>query len=816
MYLKSLLTLILFLTISIINIKSQVTGNISGNVIDRDNKSPIEGVTILIYKSSDSAKFKGTQTDNKGNFSIDLALGTYRVEAGFIGYNTVLVKGVVLSEKKSTVVLDTIKITQSTTTTEEIDVTGQKNIVELTPEKKIFNVEQTPVSSNGTATDILKNVPSVSVDNDGNVSLRGNPNVRILIDGRPVYTNISVVLETIPSSSVESIELITNPSAKYEAEGESGIINIVLKKNSDFGYNGTLLLSIGSKDKYNTSANINLKNKNFNIFGNFNLQSTYFGFNGTSIRLNGTGSSITTLNQPTTGDFKTTSDLGKVGMDYNINKLQTIGFSSTLSYRKRDRAQTTLNSIYDSANTLSSMSSTNSDDIEKGYSFESVIDYTAKFKQPDRKFSLEASYSHYSENEPINLVNQYSFVNYNPTNNIGVLQYTEQNEHQHVANLQADYTHPFTKDSKFDIGLKSTYRYNDNSYFTETQDTINNVWVPNTGLNNEFKYTEFINALYGTYGNKFGNFGFQAGLRTELTYTKGTVINTNETFSKKYIDFFPSASISEKLGKTNEFQLSYSRRLNRPRPGMLNPFGENVDPFNIRKGNPDLNPEYIDSYELSFLKYISNNVITSSIFFRDTHGLITRLRTLINSDTTFTTFVNLSRAYSYGIDVIANLQTPQWLNFTGSFSYYRTDISGSNISSALINSGYAWNTKFLASVKMWLGFDLQMSYYYQSKRPIVDGYIEPIQAFDISLKRSFMNQNLEVGARVSDVFDTQEFKISTSNTGYSQNFSNKRESRIGYFTLTYKFGNLFENKPQKPKNKKPDEDIPPPTDNGNN
>jgi outer membrane receptor protein involved in Fe transport len=783
---------------------------ISGIVIDKDANHTLEAVTISVIDLKDSLKVKGAETDKKGMFTVEVPYGRYKIEANFIGYSIAVVNGITVNQNKPSVILDTIKITQGTTTTEEIDVTGEKSILELTPDKKVFNVSETPVSSNGSATDILKNVPTVSVDNSGNVSLRGNPNVRILIDGRPVFTNVSVILETIPASSVDNIELITNPSAKYEAEGEAGIINIVLKKNANFGYNGSVVLSTGTKDKYNISGNINIKNNKLNIYGNLNLQSLYSGFSGTSLRFNTVSSSSAILDQPTTGDFKTLSDLGKVGLDYKITDKQTIGISSTLSYRKRDRAQTTINNIYDAANSLFSKSFTNSDDIEKGYSFETVADYNAKFKTAGQQFSMQASYSHYKEDEPINLTDQYNFLNYSPSNNQLTNQYTIQNEKQHVFNLQSDYTHPLGKESRLEAGFKSTYRFDDNSFFSENQDTVSSIWIPNSSLNNEFKYTQFINALYATYSNKIGNFGFQAGLRTELTHDKGELVNNGTSFTKNYIDFFPSASISEKLGKTNEFQLSYSRRLNRPRTGMLNPFGENVDPFNIRKGNPDLNPEYINSFELSFMKYISNNVITSSLFFRDTRGLITRIRTLASGDTTFTTFANLSRAYSYGIDVIANLQTPKWLSLTGSFSYYRTDIKGDNVLSALDNSGYAWNTKFLASVKMWFGFDLQMSYYYLSKRPTADGYIQPIQAFDVSIKKSFMKQNLEVGMRVSDVFNTQEFQVYQANQGYTQNSTNKRDSRVAYLTLTYKFGNLFEAPTQqKNKNKKPNEEDTP-------
>jgi outer membrane receptor protein involved in Fe transport len=243
---------------------------------------------------------------------------------------------------------------------------------------------------------------------------------------------------------------------------------------------------------------------------------------------------------------------------------------------------------------------------------------------------------------------------------------------------------------------------------------------------------------------------------------------------------------------------------------MLNPFREVVDPYDIHQGNPDLNPEYIDAYELSYLRYFKGAIITSSLFFRQTHGLISRYRTMIDSLTSLTEPVNLSKANSYGFELIANLNTPQWLNLNGSFTYYKTEIQGNNIEAELSNSGYTWTTKLLATVKMWLGFDLSMIYNYNSKRPIVDGFIEPMQNFDVSLKKTFFNKKFDISMRVSDVLNSQRFQINLANTGYKQNFTNKRESRVAYLTLTYRFGNLMENQHKNGQRKKENEDTNPP------
>jgi outer membrane receptor protein involved in Fe transport len=780
-------------------------GKISGIVVDKDNNHPLEAATILVFISTDSVKVTGTQTDNKGLFSVELQYGKYRIEISDVGYNMATVNGININAKNPEIVLDTIKIKQGSTTTEEIDVTGEKNVIEITPEKKIFNVENSIVSSNGSAIDILRNVPSVSVDNDGNVSLKGSQNVRVLIDGKPVYSSITSVLEGIPASSVESIELITNPSAKYEAEGESGIINVVLKKNSDIGYNGSVILSTGTKDKYNGSVNLNIKNNKLNLFGNYSYQSSRYGFEGTSLRLNNINGLTSSLDQPSTATQTNLSNLGKIGMDYRLTDKQTISLTSTLSSRKEGRNGLETNSFYDNSGILSSRSTTTSGTSETGYNFNAALDYTAKFKVPDKQLSIEASFARSTEETPITLNNQYLTANYNQANNQNWQTYTDQNEKRNVYNLQADYTHPFGKDTKLETGLKSAYKVYDNDFHSQYFDTVSHAWLTDNSLTNLFKYGEFINAVYLIYSDKIRNFGYQAGLRTELTNIKADLLDASRNFTRQYIDFFPSASVSQKLDKTNELELSYSRRVNRPRPGWLNPFGENTDPYNLRNGNPDLKPEYIDSYELSYLKYIKSSVITSSVFLKENHGLISRLKTSIDSITTLTTFVNLSKSYSYGFELIASLQTPKWLSFTGSFSYYNTIINGDNIQSELSTSGHSWYTKFLASLKLWAGFDLQMAYNYQSRRPTIDGYIEPVQAFDISLRKEFTKQNLDISMRVSDVFNTRENRQYQTGDGFIQNITNKRDSRFAYLTLTYRFGTLIEKDKSK---KRPKEDNP--------
>jgi outer membrane receptor protein involved in Fe transport len=329
--------------------------------------------------------------------------------------------------------------------------------------------------------------------------------------------------------------------------------------------------------------------------------------------------------------------------------------------------------------------------------------------------------------------------------------------------------------------------------------------VSDNSVSNNFDYKEYINAAYLIFASKIKDFGYQVGLRAEATNTKGTLFTTGQTFDKKYVDFFPSVSLTQKLGMQNEFQLSYSRRINRPNLRMINPFIDYSDPLNLKQGNPDINPEYIDSYELSYLRYLGSTIITSSVFYRQTHGLITRYRTLLDSITTFTTIENLSSAKSYGIELIGNSQITPWWNLSGNFSYYRTDINASNLQADLTNSGYAWTAKFITNFKLPLGLNLSVSYYYLSKRPTALGEIQPLQAMDISLKKEFLGGRASLSARGSDIFNTQQFNMNIANSGFTEYATRKRDSRNAYLTFTYNFGNMYDKNQKQKKGKRPDD-----------
>lgn len=767
------------------------TGKISGVVQDKSDNSPIESASVTVHKDKDSSLVGGTQTDSKGAFTVEVPYGRYKVEVNLVGYSVVTVSGVMVTPKNPEVTLDPVKLKQGTTTTEEIEVTGTRSYMQIEPDKKVFNVGQDLTNLGGSATDVLKNVPSVQVDQDGNVSLRGSSDIKIYVDGKPSginADNMAQMLEQIPASSIESVELITNPNAKYEAEGSAGIINLVLKQNVDFGYNGNLSMNVGTKDKYNGSFNLNLKNKKFNITTNYSYRLFNMLGSGTLFRQNDINSSTSVLDQSSNFSRRMNGHFGKAEIDYLLDDKNILTLSS--NFRKSDRTggefSQSLNK--DNLNHLTSIFTSNSGEDDNGYDLDLSLGYSGKFKNPKNTLNAEISFSRDKSDETNNIYQQNYDPNFVPLGN-SFLQNTYENSINDIYNAQADYVQPFGKESKLETGIKALYRKNTSDFSSDTFDYHLNSWITDPNLNNNFTYKEQIYAAYGVYTSKIKDFGFQLGARLEQTITKGDLVaNRNETFDRHYIDVFPNVNLSQKIGESSEFQLSYSRRINRPRSHFLNPFTDYSDPYNLHSGNPDLKPEYIDSYEFSFAQYLPGTVITPSIFYKKTHDMITRSIDLLDSNTTLSTFSNDATRNSYGVELVVTSSPFQWLNFNGNVSYFKNEVKGAGSLVDYSNSNKTWTGRFMASVNLPMDFGLQASFNYQGPMVMPQGTLDPLYSFDAAVKKDLFDKKLTINFRVSDIFKTQKFNANLNGVGFVQSFDRQRDSRTAFITLTYKFG----------------------------
>ncbi len=801
---RILLTVIAFLIIGAVPgiLKAQdKTGIVTGSIIDKSSGAPVEGADVTINRVKDSSLVKGTATDASGKFIIsDVPFGRYYLKANLVGYNLSVVSGITINPNSLSVTLDPIKLSTGTTTIDEIVVESEKSSIEFKPDKKVFNVGKDITNLGNTLIDLLKEIPSVTVDQDGNISLRGGEGVKILIDGRPFGlegSNRNSILQQIPASSVESIELISNPSAKFEAEGSSGILNVIMKKNvsTNIGINGNISINIGNGDKYNGLTSVGLKNNKVNLFANYNYSLFNFVPSGFNDRTNYI--SNTEFNLTNSGNSRNNSHLVKTGMDYFINKLNAIGFSLTYQNSKTTGLDFSSVKETDFSNNLIADYSSSQNSNNKSNTFDLNLNYKMNFKSPSRNLTSDFTYSRNNENnEDFNLYSYTFPVIPNPQNTK-----TLQDEKNDDFSGQIDYVHPFNKDIKLETGFKSGYKRRDTDYNLSNFDYSSNNYVSDFGQSNRFVYNENVQGLYGIYTQQLGSFGYSVGLRAELTYTKGELKNNGQTFDKNYFDVFPSASISQKISSKNEIQLSYTRRINRPRPRQLNPFLSVRGANNFFIGNPDLIPEYTDSYELSYIHFLPFLTITPTIFYRQTKDEIARTRTLKDSTSTVVTFVNYGKTKSYGGELLANINPVKFWSLNGTFSYYRREVDATNISSNFSNNGSVWSARFLSTLMLPMDFSLGISYFYSGKRIVAQGYFEPFQSLDASLKKDFFDKKLSLTLKVSDIMDNLAFKGVFNDVTFSETLKRKRDSRTFFLNITYNFGERDKKQQDRRKNK---------------
>ena len=728
-----------------------------------------------------------------------------------MGYNTAIISGILVTEDNKEITLETIKLESGSTVISEIEVTAEKSYYEAGIDKKIYNIEKDVSSRGGTALDALKNIPSVSVDIDGNIAMRGSGNITVLVNGRKsnYAGDIVSLLEQIPADNIETIEIISNPSSKYDPEGTAGIINIVLKEEQEFGYNWNLNLNTGSKDKYNLNTTLGIRKGKFNFTINYGLRSNRMGGYGNSLRQNDINDTISYLTQNSSASNKMLSNMGGLGIDYDFNKKMSLGFSGRYNYRTRERFDKSryYTSLFDLGN-LSYGYERDNFDNETGDGFDLSLNYKMKFNKPKQELNAFANYNYRNEDENTDINQQNYTGNLIPTYPM-YLENDYNTDKDYDAVIQADYFHPLAENAKLEFGYKSDFTKMKTFFRADVFDDSLQTWINNSNVSNDFVYNFQVHAVYGIYGTKLGSFAFQVGLRAEQTFTNSDQITQSKTYDKNYFSIFPSIYLTQSLTKTQDLQLSYTRRINRPRSWFLNPFIDYSDPQSLRQGNPELNPEYINSLELGYLKYFKSFSLTSSIFYKLTNDVINRITTLTDSNVTLSTFKNLSKSSSYGLEFIASGQILDWWFLNGNFSYYRTIVEGDYGAGELNNSGYSWTARINSNFSIPKLFDFQMIYNYNGKNVSVQGTTQPFSVFDIALKRDFLNKKITLGFRVSDLFNSFKYSSTSSGPGFTVSGERKRDTRIAFLTLTYRLGNM--DKPENRKKRNGDEN-----ENGNN
>ncbi|WP_229367988.1 TonB-dependent receptor domain-containing protein [Fibrisoma limi] len=768
-------------------------GTVRGQLVVAQNgqNRPVEFASIGLFSATDSSSAGGGLSDEKGQFVIDnLPPGNYYILVQSLGYAARTVPNITITTQQPTVSLGSVRLNETARQLEEVVVQGQKQLIDYSLDRKIVNVDQLPTALGGTATDILQNVPSVTIDADGVLSLRGSSNVIILVDGKPsglTGLDRQAVLEQIPASNIERVELITNPSSRYDADGAAGIINIILKKQQAQGFNGNVQVNVGTRDKYNTSINLNYRVKNLNLFGSYNFRDERrFSYRNSDRQNLFENDSTSFLLQRNDGFRSGVNNNLRLGFDYALTKRDNI--TASVLYRPqydRDVSSETINTL-DGDRALLGQILRLTEEREPERGFDYVFGYARTFEKPGRKLNFDATLSTNNSIEYTDYQLSTDLPAYLITPNLRAgRQESTNDENNRVSVLQLDFVEPFGGKKRFEAGLKQTNRYQNADYVFI--DYLYGFPVLNTNISNNFIYDERTSAAYVNFGDEFKTFSYQVGLRTEYTNIVTDQRTTSQRNTRDYIYLFPSAFLNYNISKEQKMQVNYSRRINRPSQRSLNPFIDLSDPLNIRFGNPFLNPELINSFEVSHLWYGKTTSLTSSLFFRRSTNDVTRFQTLRPDGVTEQTFLNLNRSQNYGVEVVLSQDILKWWKANGTFSFFRSNIQpGPGVPEGLNRSNQSWTARLNSTISPWKGTDMQVTVNYRSPFIVAQGTINGFFNVDFGMKQNVLKGRGSINFRVSDIFNTLRFSIDTFGPNFISNTVAKRESRIAFIGFSYR------------------------------
>ncbi len=804
--LKSITNLKVYFTLLILilsgNLYSQSTGEIKGVVLDSISAVPQEFVSIKLLRN-DTVFVAGFYTDSLGKFQFNnLEFGTYSLKIDGLGYTSKMIAPVVVNEVKKVQNLGKIGITiNRELSLEEVKIIAEQDLLKTGIDKKVYNLSEDLVAKNGNVSDVLNNIPSVQVDQDGNVVLRGDANVTILIDGRPsaLVGNGKSLLDAIPASSIERIEIVTNPSAKYDPDGTSGIINIVLKKNKVKGINGKISASAGTGNLYNFNTAISYRNNKFNFYTTYALQYRE-GFRNNFGTIRQTfGDSISNLDQNRVGTDLQNSHTLLFGTDYYINSQNTIGFTVTGNYEQRDRTGVLANDLTTNNNQfLRKWDRTSLDP-----SLSKVVDfsgfYQKDFKEGKGSYSVSGNQSFGNEDTEGYYAEYYYDSLGQPTGQANLNQELYNTENNSITTVQTDYVRNTTKKGRIEIGAKAIVRDQLVNTYSQRRDTILGNYMSDTLANFDYEYNEQIYSIYGIYGHDFGKLKVQGGIRGENAYQIPNLISENKKFTNHYLNLFPSGHLKYQLRKELELGLSYSRRVNRASSYTLNPFTSYADPFNLRSGNPELQPEYINSLDLSTNFTKKDFTISTSVFYRKTTDVIQRIKVFYPNNTAAVTYKNIDESTSTGVEVVLIFKLKKIWKNTLSFNGTEISYRDNELLSQTNPGGFNYDLKYNSTIDFWKKTaTFQLNARYSSPRATAQGTVQPRGSIDLALEKSLFKNNWSVGLRLTDIFNTQGFyyEVNIENAKQSSDF--KWLTRRLIFSVSYKFGKLETSKNKSP------------------
>ena len=799
--------------------------SIKGSVVDAGDKSPLDYVNITLFKQGSKKPITLVTSDTNGSFILPtIENGKYNVKFSYVGFNTI---NQIIEVNNTTVNLGVIKMVADSKTLGDVEVVGQGSQMHFDVDKKVFSVDQNIAAAGGSASDVLKNIPSVTVDDQGNVSLRKDGNVEVWINGKAsglTADNRAQVLQQMPAESIESVEVMTNPSAKYNPEGSAGIINIVMKENHKAGYYGSVSAGITTPDNgkigQNLGTSINYTSSKVDAYINLGYRAMSFDGGGTTDRKNFTGSDTQLLNQTNTMQTSFSGLFMRAGVDYHINKKNSVGISG-FGMAGTGNQNTTIHNIQTD---LTNIPST----LLRDY----TQDNTGKGTRPSLNLNLD--YHHDFDKKGSNILANLSYSSHNRTGNNNYLQndsitkaisnITQITDSKNTElEFKLDYTDKISENSKLEAGWQSDVSNRLNSTSGVTNPTVMNqlngpVDIPSYYDN--FNYDEQIHAGYLTYGSRYDKLTFQLGLRAEY-FTSASTITTKTALEadsiqqvprKNLFHVFPSFYLTYSLPNSAELQFNYSNRVNRPRGQQINPFKNFSDSTNISYGNPDLAPQYSSSLELNYVKSWDAQTLSTSVYYHSTDNVIQNVR-FLNGKTLESTYLNVSNARNTGLELISKNRIFRILNLTSTFNLYYSKLDSATFISPYKqtigisgSSNLSWSGNVMANFMLSKSFSGQITADYESAQLISQGTENAKFSMDLGIRKTFMDRKLSLSLNVRDLLNSDRNNQTTSGAGFSQTTSSYFHGRMYGLTLSYNFGNT-KPKPADMKKKEGSQDM---------
>ncbi|MBC7690095.1 MAG: TonB-dependent receptor [Aquabacterium sp.] len=816
-------------------------GHFYGKVIDAATNKPIDAASIqLIQNKFDTATKKrkdvvvsGMLTSRKGEFSLENLpiMAAYRLVITAIGYKTLEQKPAFalnmaggkpgdISSMLSAVDKDlgNIKMETDAKQLEGVTVTADKGLLTMGIDRKIFNVEKNIASVGGTAVDVMKNVPSLNVDIDGNVTLR-NASPQIFVDGRPT----TMTLEQIPADAIATVEIITNPSAKFDASGGgAGILNIVLKKNRKAGYNGNIRAGIDSRGKPQLGGDINIKQQKINFFAGAQLGFRKSISTVTTDRTDFYNKSVAHLHQENGPVGKGFFGFARMGLDYLIDNRNTLSISGNFvrgQFKNTDLININRDTTYP-AYSITDYGNRGSNSQFNFRNYGSTLSFKHNFAKAGKEVTADVNYNYSKNNNNNDISTQYFFPNTSPKTPL-IYQSSMGGGVTKFFTAQTDYANPITATTKIEGGARVALRdfSSNNENFIRDPNTGKN--IPLSLLNSSYKFTDRVLAAYATFSQQLKKFNYQLGLRVESSKYNGTLINTSKKFANDFpFSLFPSAFATYKINDKQDMQLNYSRKINRPNFFQLIPFIDFTDSLNLSKGNPNLVPEFTNLLELSYQNQIANgHNLLSTVYFKNTTDLITRYQypeknpnAPAKPDTVlFTSYANASRSFTYGVELTARDKISKWWDLNTNLNIFNVTLKAGNLPGGVDNSQVSWFFKINNSFKLPKNYSIQLSGDYQAKTlvqpgggggggrggmmfgggnlPSAQGYIKPFYGVDIAIKKDFLKNNAaSITLQMSDVFRTRINGSYAQSVYFIQETDRRRDPQVLRLNFNWRFG----------------------------